>query len=195
MTRRPVTRALTPEERDLWRRVARQAAPLDPKRWSRLEDPGEALPDRQTGGSTAADRAAPRLPIARPDRKEGPSAPADRSGDKRLRRGRVEIEARIDLHGLTARRARSDLLAFLSRTRESGFSTVLVITGKGAGARAIDMGRFEPWRPDSPPLAGVLRRSFVEWLREPEFSRLVRGFSEAHRRHGGSGAYYVLLRP
>jgi DNA-nicking Smr family endonuclease len=43
-------------------------------------------------------------------------------------------------------------------------------------------------------LPGVLRRSLPLWLAEPEFSVLVSGYASAHARHGGSGAFYVMLR-
>ncbi|MCC5996729.1 MAG: Smr/MutS family protein, partial [Oceanicaulis sp.] len=113
---------------------------------------------------------------------------------RRLRRGRVELEARLDLHGLTAAAARAQLLGFLTRAHARGLHTVLVITGKGAGARALDESRFEPWSPDARPLAGVLRRAFTGWMREPDFAPLCAGYSAAHARHGGDGAFYVIIR-
>jgi DNA-nicking Smr family endonuclease len=117
------------------------------------------------------------------------------AAEKKVRRGRVEIEARIDLHGHHHQtKARSQLLGFLRRARENGFRQVLVITGKGAGTRAIDQRRFEPWTPEERALPGVLRRSFTQWMDDPVFASLVSGYAESHRRHGGSGAFYVMLR-
>ncbi|XBQ17203.1 MAG: Smr/MutS family protein [Oceanicaulis sp.] len=191
MSRRPPSRALSAEERALWRKIARGVTPLDPNRLRALDDPAPPKTD----------------PAARPVPAPGPlkagaarrdpepvRAPADQSHDRKLRRGRIEIEARIDLHGLTGARARRDLLAFLHRARANGLRRVLVITGKGAGARALDRRKFEPWDSDAPPLPGVIRRSFAKWMTEPDFAEVASGYAEAHRRHGGAGAFYVMIR-
>lgn len=192
MARRPPPRSLSEEERELWRRTAKGFRPLDEARLKRLESPEPqtakpgARPKPQGGAVKAgADRRDPEPQVR---------APADRSSDRRLRRGRFEVEARLDLHGLTRAKARRELLTFLRRARGNGLRQVLVITGKGANARALDRRKFEPWDPEAPNLPGVIRRSFTQWMIEPDFSELVSGYSEAHRRHGGSGAFYVIVR-
>lgn len=198
MARRP-TRPLRPDERELWRRVASGVRPLDADRLKALKaletpdapaEPRAGIPATPKPGALTPP-AQTRLPRA-----AEPSGlrPADRSGDRRLRRGRVEVEARLDLHGLTASAARAELLRFLGRARARGFGTVLVITGKGASARARDDSRFEPWSLDARPLPGVLRRAFTEWMAQPDFAPLCAGYSPAHARHGGSGAFYVIVR-
>jgi len=95
---------------------------------------------------------------------------------RRVERGRDEVAATIDLHGLDQDRARAALTAFLLRGWAEHRRTILVITGKGA------LGD------------GVLRRRVPEWLAEPPLRRIVAGLSEAHRRHGGEGAIYVALK-
>lgn len=202
MARRP-TRPLRPDERELWRRVASGVRPLDAARLKALQAPeAPDAPAEPLAAVPSAPAPAPRpgplqppaqIRAARPAELSGPR-PADRSGDRRLRRGRVEVEARLDLHGLTASAARAELLRFLSRARARGFGTVLVITGKGASARARDESRFEPWSLDARPLPGVLRRAFTEWMAQPDFAPLCAGYSPAHARHGGSGAFYVIVR-
>jgi DNA-nicking Smr family endonuclease len=179
-------RTLTAEERALLRKVSRTARPLPGER-ARVALPSSAedfasLLKRPSGSAIGALNTG----VARP--------PVERGGERKVRRGRVEIDARIDLHGETAARARQMLLAFLSRAAIKGHQTILVITGKGAGMRAEDTRRFEPWQADAPSLPGVLRRSLPLWLAEPEFSVLVSGYASAHARHGGSGAFYVMLR-
>lgn len=190
MARRP-SRPLRPDERELWRRFASGVRPLDAKRLKALDEAAPPEPVQETRP----------LPMPGPAPRDIPRppdtsvrAPADRSSDRRLRRGRVEVEARLDLHGLTASAARGELLRFLMRARARGFRTVLVITGKGAGARAQNDSRFEPWSVDARPLPGVLRRAFADWMAEPDFAPLCAGYSPAHARHGGSGAFYVILR-
>jgi DNA-nicking Smr family endonuclease len=108
-----------------------------------------------------------------------PLAPLGRRERARLSRGRNEIEARLDLHGMTQLRAHRRLLDFLQRAHHDGLTFVLVITGKGV---AGDTER------------GVLRRQVPQWLALPEFRTLVVGFEEAHIGHGGEGALYVRIR-
>ena len=94
------------------------------------------------------------------------------------RRGRSEIEARLDLHGMTQMRAHRALTGFLQRAHHDGLTFVLVITGKGRSGGE----------------SGVLRRQVPEWLSLPEFRAFVVGFEEAHIGHGGEGALYVRIR-
>jgi DNA-nicking Smr family endonuclease len=93
----------------------------------------------------------------------------------------MEIDARLDLHGMTQIRAHRALFGFLQRAHHDGLAFVLVITGKGK------MGAAESER-------GVLRRQVPQWLALPEFRSLVVGFEEAHIGHGGEGALYVRVR-
>ena len=97
-----------------------------------------------------------------------------------LSRGRKEIEARLDLHGLTQTRAHRALSGFLQRAHLDGLTFVLVITGKGKTGAESER--------------GVLRRQVPQWLSQPEFRTLVVGFEEAHIGHGGEGALYVRVR-
>ncbi len=106
-------------------------------------------------------------------------APFEEKTVRRLGRGLVDIDARIDLHGMRQERAHAALASFLRRQQASGAKIVLVVTGKG---RATSEGR------------GVLRESVPRWLAEGAFRHLVVGFEEANRRHGGAGALYVRIR-
>jgi len=104
----------------------------------------------------------------------------DRRLTQRLARGRIAIDARIDLHGLTQAEAFAQLTAFLRRAHRAGARTVLVITGKGA------IGESEG--------RGVLRRQMPLWLSSSGLREGVIAFAPAHAEHGGSGALYVRLR-
>jgi DNA-nicking Smr family endonuclease len=108
-----------------------------------------------------------------------PLAPLGRRERSRLSRGKSEIDARLDLHGMTQTRAHQALHRFLQRAHSDGYSFVLVITGKGAPG---DSER------------GVLRRQVPHWLSLPEFRAMVIGFEEASIGHGGAGALYVRIR-
>lgn len=198
MAKRRTPRGLKPEERELWTRFARGIKPLDAERLKRLErediEPPKPsappIPQVEPLKSGALQRDLMREMAQRPARR----TPVDRTPEKKVRRGQVEVEARLDLHGMTTASARHALLGFLHRCRDKGFRTVLVITGKGAGARALDDRRFQPWDPEERALPGILRRSFTQWMRDPDFAQLASGFAEASRKHGGSGAFYVMLR-
>lgn len=113
----------------------------------------------------------------------------DRNTARRLKQGRVEPDARLDLHGMTAEQAHNALRAFIFREQMRGGRCVLVITGKG--------GRFQDddfaMRP-SVPGQGVLKTLTPQWLSTPPLSQLVVGVYQAHVRHGGAGALYVYLR-
>jgi DNA-nicking Smr family endonuclease len=172
-------RSLSAEEHALWDSVARQVKPLRASR--RLARP--QVLDGETPAATApvAPRAASPVKIAPPPRPQAPPlAPIGRRERAKLSRGRQEIDARIDLHGMTQVRAHRALFGFLQRAHHEGLTFVLVITGKGKiGAEAE---------------RGVLRRQVPQWLALPEFRTLVVGFEEAHVGHGGEGALYVRVR-
>lgn len=101
----------------------------------------------------------------------------------RLKRGKLPVEGRLDLHGLSQGEAERALAAFLARSQERGHRCVLVITGKGGERRSEDFER-----------TGVLRRMVPLWLNKPANRARILAFDEARAQHGGAGALYVLLR-
>jgi len=115
--------------------------------------------------------------------------PFERRQARRIASGAIEIEARLDLHGLTQSAAHDRLVGFLRSAAASGVKTVLVITGKGA-ARQRRGGRNGGEDED----VGVLRRSVPRWLAEAPLRSLVISCQSAAIRHGGEGAFYILLR-
>jgi DNA-nicking Smr family endonuclease len=176
-------RVLSEEEHALWESVAKQVKPL--RKRPRLIKPPIA-PAEAEAAITPKPVAPPRpmapariIPPSRPE--PPPLAPIGRRERSQLSRGRKEIDARIDLHGMTQIRAHRVLLTFLQRAHHDGLTFVLVITGKGK------VGGAESER-------GVLRRQVPQWLSLPEFRTLVVGFEEAHIGHGGEGALYVRVR-
>ena len=179
-------RSLSEEERALWESVARQARPLAKKH--RAAKPQAVAPDAQApvAAKEASPKSHPPASMARAPKPTAPPAPPPlaplgRRERSHLSRGRKEIEARLDLHGMTQTRAHRALSGFLQRAHIDGLTFVLVITGKGRTVGA------ESER-------GVLRRQVPLWLNLPEFRTLVVGFEEAHIGHGGEGALYVRIR-
>ncbi len=198
-------RHLDDDEAADWGHTAKTIEPLKRAK-SRVRAAGEAPADDVTQHhiapavtSTARGRVKPAAiatpeaaPIALTRKKPVPPiAEFDRKNAKKLRSGRVEIEARLDLHGMRQDEAHHALRAFLNRAHGRGLRWVLVITGKGGfGGRADDTGE------DVIPVRdrGVLKRNVPRWLAEPDLRSLVVSFTEAAAAHGGEGALYVHLR-
>lgn len=195
-------RDLSPEDRELWRRVTEGIAPL--RRPARKipagQQPADAPPPPSAPGAAGGQDGAakpPRMPpvappapkaatAVRPPGRE-PGLPAlDRKLARRIGRGTRTVDATIDLHGLTQQEAHARLLAFLRSARASGHRLVLVVTGKGEPTPLAD------WWADGS--RGVLRRAVPDWLATPAFRPLVVGYERAHRHRGGEGAIYVQLR-
>lgn len=107
-----------------------------------------------------------------------PLSQFDRSTYRKISRGRIEIEGRVDLHGLYRDTAYSLLLNFLQSAHHRGLRHVLVITGKG-----LSLGS-----------EGILRQVVPHWLETAPFRQIVSSFDDAPRNHGGKGALYVRLR-
>ena len=182
-------RDLSAEERALWRKIARSANPLDEARLQRLDDPAPPPKKAKPQSEAPIKTGGMRLSSADAQKVNRPARPADRGGEKRLRRGKVEIDARIDLHGMTQAAALNSLTGFLHSARRRGCACVLVITGKGVMTKPRD---HAPW--EYPEAPGVLRRKLPEWLARPDLAPLVSGYATAHARHGGTGAFYVMMR-
>ncbi|HEY1363219.1 MAG TPA: Smr/MutS family protein [Xanthobacteraceae bacterium] len=170
-------RRLSPDERTLWGQITRSIVPLRAKAVS-ADRAGATLRQAKSRPKSPAPVSSPSTPLKR----AGPLEPIERRLKQRLARGRVAIDARIDLHGKTQRDAYPALLGFLRRAQTDGARFVLVITGKGTVAGEDGYGR------------GVLRRQVPLWLALPEFRPYVSGFEDAHVGHGGEGALYVRLR-
>jgi len=169
-------RALSAEERALWRGFVRAIKPLR----GRAADPAE--PDdamREPVPVRPPLKAKPVAPAREPVRSAPPPlATLARRERQKLARGSVEIDARLDLHGMTQAEAHAALAHFLRRAQRGGARFVLIITGKGAGAGE----------------RGVLRRQVPLWLALPDLRDTVVGFEAAHLAHGGEGALYVRIR-
>ena len=118
-----------------------------------------------------------------------PSSPFDPRMSKKISRGRLEIDARLDLHGLRQQDAYIVLRRFLTRCQAEGLRHVLIITGKGGASEDGADGDF--WKSEE---RGVLRRLVPHWLSEPSFRLQVVSFTESALKHGGSGALYVTIR-
>ncbi|MDU8942525.1 Smr/MutS family protein [Ovoidimarina sediminis] len=184
------------QEQALWDRVAAKVTPLPntPKRAAAkaktlLQPTAPAAPKPAPRAELPEDFAIGSRGHLKNRTASLPAAPAapnlDRKLQRNLQRGKLKPEARIDLHGLTLADAQPALQGFILQNHAAGRRLVLVITGKGRGQYDDDP---VPRRP------GLLRRQVPIWLRQGPMAAIVQDVTEAHQRHGGSGAYYVYLR-
>ncbi|UJW75474.1 Smr/MutS family protein [Rhizobium sp. SL42] len=172
-----------PEDRILWGKVARSTRAMP----GRLEDLLEF--ERQFEvEAEAEDKVATKVALALPSNVENRQAtsarkpsgthhPLERPIKRKLSRGHLALEARIDLHGLIQSEAHGMLFDFLHRAHERGLRHVLVITGKGSSLGS----------------EGALKRAVPIWFSMPEFRFLISSYEPAARQHGGEGALYVRL--
>lgn len=176
-------RPLSEDERVLWEGVAKQVKPL--RKRTRIIKPDPVVMEASPPPALPMSRKLVEAPPAKVVKHVAPPMPPltvlGRRERSQLSRGRKEIDARLDLHGMTQERAHRALATFLQRASYDGISFVLIITGKGR------TGSLESER-------GILRRQVPIWLGLPEFRALVVGFEEAHIGHGGAGALYVRVR-
>jgi len=171
-------RRLSYEERVLWATVTKAIEPLCESAPLSHNAADEAVAEATK--PVRASRPAKTIAIAPPAPPKpaaAPLTPLSRRMRRSVARGKEQIDARLDLHGLTQSEAHAALLRFLRNAHGRDARLVLVITGKGRGG--------EP---------GVLRRQVPQWLGLPEFRSLVIGFEDAHVAHGGEGALYVRVR-
>ncbi|SMF34321.1 DNA-nicking endonuclease, Smr domain [Xaviernesmea oryzae] len=176
-------RKLDPEERILWGKVAKSTRAL-PGRMKEILEFEEEEAAKLAAEEAAKPKPAP-APESQPAEIAAPKArkpggfhhPLEKPVKKKLAKGRLPIEARLDLHGLFQSEAHDLLLDFLFRAHERGLRHVLVITGKGSS-----MGS-----------EGALRRAVPLWFSKAEFRFLISSYEWAARHHGGEGAMYVRL--
>ncbi len=186
----------------LWARVAETAQPLANKnRFIDLEAPLDAAALRTQANTKPPVGAGPRSPSpvasrlqtkGAGERASGTTSPSpglglDRQTARKLDKGSLAIEARIDLHGMRQREAHGALRKFLHWARSKDYRHVLVITGKGS---LRDEGRS--FYDDDE--RGVLRQAVPHWLIHGDLAPYIVSFARAPRRLGGEGALYVRLR-
>jgi DNA-nicking Smr family endonuclease len=170
---------------ELWARVAGSARPLHKRPTVRKVDLPKPAPKPETKERPPAVKHA-----LKPTPKPAPTPRGealDRGTARKLERGHLAVEARLDLHGMKQREAHAALRRFLKSAQGKGYRHVLVITGKGT---VVDT-RRSFYEEDE---RGVLRQAVPHWLAAPDLAHVVVSFSPAPRRLGGEGALYVRLR-
>jgi DNA-nicking Smr family endonuclease len=186
--RRP-GRKLTAEEADVWARVASTVKPLHPHR------PAPARPEREEPAAVPPPpqprrkKVVPPPPAGAPARAPQPRTVddvqhLDGSWERRISRGTLVPDFSLDLHGSSLDQAWSRLMHGLYQAKTMGARVVLVVTGKPRPVESADRGGTR----------GAIRAKIVDWLAASEHASDIVAIRGAHRRHGGAGAVYVVLR-
>lgn len=184
-----MSRRLDPDELALWQRVAATVKPLAGRtsKPRRAEGAGPVEPAPVLSKAQRGRVPPPRLPAATPVTQQKPLADSlDGGWDRRLRRGAAQPEWTIDLHGHTLDSAQRLLDRILDQAIVEGIRVLLVITGKPP--------REDPRGADGAPRRGLIRASIGNWLHSSRHAARIAAVRNAHPRHGGAGALYLILR-
>lgn len=180
-------RRLSPDEAGAWAKVMASVRPIKP------------VPVRQPFSPSPSSAAAPPVSLSHREREGAPqarkgegerarpkphhAATLDASWDRRLSRGLTQPDSSLDLHGHTLSSAHALLDRGLERAIARGDRVLLLVTGK-------------PPRPESerPHARGAIRAAVADWLAQSRHADRIAAVRNAHPRHGGAGALYIVLR-
>ena len=160
--RRNLQQSLQPEKQQ---RKAKRVSKVNPQ--TGYSQPIQSVPEKAKTLSSETKPA---------DFRIGEITGIDRSSARRLQRGQMQIEDRLDLHGLTREQARKQLISFISRAVQRNIRNVLIITGKGRDGH------------------GILRQQVPIWLKDEPLRQYVNAISYAQPQDGGTGALYIRLK-
>jgi len=182
-------RRLTPDEAELWRRVADTVVPLTRETPAAATAPPAILTPTQTPPAKRIKGRVP-PPMAAPAPPPTPPRPLDKHGldagwDRRLAKGQLGPDFTLDLHGANLEAAYDRLEHGLALACSQGARLVLLITGKPRPA---------PGPADRGALRGAIRAKFLDWLTHGSHARHIAAVRPAHVRHGGAGAVYIVLK-
>ena len=169
-------RSLSPDEAALWARVASTIRPLSRDKI----EPAPAAPPQAMAMPSNRPRTRPVASPAPPARPI-PGTTLDGSWDRRLGSGSVEPDRIVDLHGMTLDGAWRAIDTALDQSIARGHRLLLLITGHH--------------RPGEPPVRrGAIRAAVHDWLAASRHAADIAAVRGAHRRHGGGGSLYIVLR-
>ena len=169
-------RSLAPDESELWARVAATIRPLsrEPVDLAKAAEPQPAPPKSPPPAA--------RQPLQSPAKSRAHSAATlDSTWDRKLRSGAIAPDRVLDLHGRNLDQAWRAIDAALESAISNGDRVLLLITGHARpGARPVERGK--------------IRAAVHDWLAASRHSGRIAAVRAAHRRHGGAGSLYIILR-
>lgn len=188
-------RGLTPEEQAAWAKLAASVTPLADKSapaapqvpgTGKTEPQGNPLPTAGIGrGVRPRSLRGPRQAVADTSRVQaGHHAGLDGHWDRKLKAGEIEPDFTLDLHGHTLDSAHTRLMGGMAQARAMDARVVLLIAGRSRPVDPADRGQRR----------GAIRAKILDWLAASEHGNAIAAIRKAHRRHGGDGALYLVLR-
>tara|TARA_Y100001970_G_C13765128_1_gene617722 strand:- start:83 stop:625 length:543 start_codon:yes stop_codon:yes gene_type:complete len=108
--------------------------------------------------------------------------------NKKLKKGKVNINKRIDFHGMTLHDAEDLFKYSIKNCYDKNLRCVLFITGKGVLRKNYD--NEEKRR----LYYGKIRNSFIGWTQHTSINKFILNVEQAGAKHGGDGAFFVYLR-
>ncbi|VVS99545.1 Smr/MutS family protein [Erythrobacter sp. EC-HK427] len=185
-------RGLSPEEAALWERLARTVRPI---RTQPTAPPTIKVAGRNAVGAGKAEHLSRPAPaktrtsaISPPPKAEDFPTKAphglDSHWERRLARPSTEPDFALDLHGHTLDQAYDRLNDGLTQAKAMGARLVLVVTGKPRPVDAADRAEKR----------GAIRAKILDWLAAGQHAADIAAIRKAHRRHGGEGALYIVLK-
>lgn len=188
-------RGLTEAEAQAWAKVAATVVPIKPNQLAGEVADAKRLTE---GRMPIAAEAAPSTTVPLHPRPSAGGLPPQRVGEdrkatgpgldshweRRLRAGMLAPDFTLDLHEHSLDAAYQRLLGGLDIARETGARIVLVIAGKERPAPAADRSGQR----------GAIRAKLLDWLAASRHAQAIAAIRKAHRRHGGDGALYVILK-
>jgi DNA-nicking Smr family endonuclease len=181
-------RRLSAEEAALWQRVAGSVRGIRPVLFEvHAKGPPPTPPARAEGDYKRTGNSPPRLRggVGGGTSSSSPQNTLDGTWDKKIDTGRVTPDRTIDLHGYNLVAAHHRLDLGLDQAIRDGARVILLITGRPprAGASRLDL-----------PLRGIIRELVGDWLAASRHASSIAAIRNAHPRHGGAGALYIVLR-
>ncbi len=175
-----MSRALNPDEAELWARVTATIRPLSREPLKPKPAEAEARSEPAVPSRPAAKSLSPRM-VASPPQPTRPGTTLDGTWDRKLLSGSIQPDRVVDLHGLNLDAAWRTIDTALERAEQAGDRVLLLITGHH--------------RPGEPPIQrGRIRAAVHDWLAVSRHAGRIAAVRGAHPRHGGGGSLYIVLR-
>lgn len=172
-------RSLSPEEAELWARVAETIRPLSRDRRPLTQEP--AAPVAADAKVALAAKVLQPSKRAMPTPRPGIGSTLDGTWDRKLRSGEVAVDRTLDLHGMSLDGAWTAIDRLLKQAVDRGDRVLLLITGHE--------------RKGEPPVQrGKIRAAVHDWLAASRHASRIAAVRNAHPRHGGGGSLYIILR-
>lgn len=182
-------RGLSSEEEAAWARLASSVDPIAGRTRPAVskEAPNSMAPSPPKIPGRTKPKSPPKMipipPSPRPPRRLG-HATLDSHWDKKLKAGSITPDYTLDLHDHFVDAAYTRLESGMLQVRSMDARLVLVITGRPRPVEAADRGTKR----------GVIRAKILDWLAAGDHADAIAAIRKAHRKHGGEGALYIVLK-